>query len=103
MGQERSQLWFCTSRTPLLRAKPLSSHDFWLGLSKIQALLQNGGLDLEFPKLQGWCVWDFITGSSLEATIWLYLGSPPMSTVVTPAEKACQLATNLLSASQGIL
>lgn len=56
---------------PVLRARPLSSHDFWLGLSKIQALLQKESLDVKCcstptkcPKLQDWGVWNFITSSS---------------------------------------
>lgn len=92
-GQERSQLWFCTSIFPLPRAKPLSSHHCWHGLSKIQALLQNGDPDLEFPELQDGAVWNSITGSSLEATIWLCLWVPPTSTVVSPVSwpQTCSL------------
>lgn len=71
--------------------KPPSSHDFWLGLSKVQALLQNEGLDLEFPELQDWGVWNFITSSSWEEPcLWV----PPMSRVVSPASwpQTCSLS-----------
>lgn len=67
--------------------------DFWLGLSQIQALLQNGGLDLGFPKLQDWGVWNFSTSSSLKATVWLCLWVPPTSAVVSPVSwpQSCSL------------
>lgn len=97
------ELWCWTGVSPHLRAEPLSSHVFWLGLIKIQALQQNGGLDLEFPKLQDCRVRNFVIGSCSEATIWIYFCVPSWKQWLALRRKPVSWSETCSSASQGIL
>ena len=80
-----------------------SARVFWLGLLKTQALQQNGGLDLEFPKIQDCCVWNFVIGSSLEAPIWIYFCVPHREQWLALWRKPVSWSETCFSASQGIL